>query len=101
MKFIKGSTKKGQVLLEKAEYNEGTELWQVYGRCSVQKEVAMENCRRRYAEDDGYDFRIISHNTFQFSVAWNYINRETGEEMTRIETAGNTYIIDGSRREVI
>ena len=48
-------------------------------------------------ETNGYDFHICSHNSFQFCVAWEYMNPETGEVMTRIETANNTYIVDGSR----
>lgn len=99
MNIISGATKRGQELLARARYNEGTELYHVYGNISSAKMRAMEDCKRWYRETNGRNFRIISHNTFQFSVAWEYDNPETGELMTRIETANNTYIVDGSRKE--
>lgn len=97
MKIINGATKTGQKLLRKACKFEGTDLDDVYGRYSSAKANAMRDCRNWCAEDNGYNFRIISHNTSSFSVAWNYTNEKTGEEMTRIETSCHTYIIDGSR----
>ena len=97
--IINGATKKGQNLLERARNWEGTELWHVYGSVSRAKCEAMEKCKKWCDETGGYDFHICSHNGFRFSVAWNYVNPETGEVMTRIETADSTYIIDGSRAE--
>lgn len=97
---IKGSTKRGQELLARAKNWEGTELWHVYGSMSSAKCEAMEWCKKKCEEMKGYDFHICSHNSHRFSVAWNYVNEETGEVMTRIETADNTYVIDGSRKEV-
>lgn len=94
---ISGATKKGKALLARAQYNEGTELYHVYGSISAAKMKAMERCKARCASDHGTNFHIISHNSFQFSVAWEYMNAETGELMTRIETAQNAYIVDGSR----
>lgn len=99
MAIIKGSTKRGQALLARANHFEGTDLFDVYGRYSSAKASAMRDCRRWCEETNGYNFRIISHNTFGFSVAWNYNIPETGEVMTRIETPSSTYIIDGSRRK--
>ncbi len=98
-KIIKGSTKMGQTLLARASRFEGTDLSDVYGRWSSAKASAMRDCRAWCDELNGYNFRIISHNGWGFSVAWNYTNRETGEVMTRIETPSCTYIIDGSRRK--
>lgn len=101
MTVIKGSTKRGQQLLARANHFEGTDLSDVYGRYSSAKASALRDCRRWCEETNGYDFRydfrIVSHNTFGFSVAWRYNNPETGEVMTRIETSSGTYIIDGSR----
>ena len=98
-KIIKGSTKFGQNLLARASRFEGTDLSDVYGSWSSAKASAMRDCRAWCEETKGYDFRIISHNTFGFSVAWRYDNPDTGETMTRIETPSGTYIIDGSRRK--
>ena len=99
MNIISGATKRGQSLLARARSNKGTELYHIYGNVSSAKMKAMEDCKRWYRETNGRNFRIISHNIFQFSVAWEYDNPETGELMTRIETASNTYIVDGSRKE--
>ena len=98
MAIINGSTKRGQALLAKAARNEGTELRQIYGRWSDEKEEAMRDCKKEYVEDKGEDFRIISHCRDNFSVAWEYTNVDTGEIMTKIKTYSNTYIIDGSRK---
>lgn len=42
-------------------------------------------------EAHAHGFHICSHNTFQYSVAWDGIYN--GEEATFIETASNSYII--------
>lgn len=97
MKVISGATKTGQALLKRASHYEGTDLDDVYGRYSSAKASAMRDCKEWCRADDGYNFHIVSHNTSNFSVAWNYVNKETGEIMTRIETSCHTYIIDGSR----
>jgi hypothetical protein len=97
--IIKGSTKRGQALLARANHFEGTDLSDVYGRWSSAKASAMRNCRAWCEGTNGYNFHICSHNGWGFSVAWNYTNTETGEIMTRIETSSGTYIIDGSRRK--
>lgn len=98
MAVINGATKRGQELLARANANQGTELRQIYGKWSNKKEDAMRECKREYREDDGYNFRIISHCRDYFSVAWNYNNKDTGEVMTKIKTASNTYVIDGTRK---
>ena len=95
MKIISGASKTGQRLLAGAKKNQGTELREVYGRWSNAKETAMRNCKREYLEDDGYNFRITGHNCDRFTVAWEYVNKETGEVLTKIKTGENTYIIDG------
>lgn len=100
--IIKGSTKRGQELINRAHYNEGRDLHQVYGTVSSAKTRAYEDCLRWYLESINHDnFRIISHNTFQFSVAWEcdweYTDPKTGEvtiePATRIETANSTYVV--------
>ena len=99
MTVIKGSTKRGQALLARANHFEGTDLSDVYGRYSSAKASAMRDCREWCERQNGYNFHICSHTAQAFSVAWNHTNEETGEIMTRIETSCNTYIIDGSRRK--
>lgn len=97
MKIINGATKTGQRLLARANVFQGTELDDVYGRYSSAKASAMRDCKEWCKQDNGYNFHIISHCSNFFSVAWNYNEPNTGEIMTRIETASNTYIVDGTR----
>ena len=87
MTIIKATTKKGQTMLASAKNHEGSFLWQVYGKASQAKQNAWEWCYNRFVDEGGRNFRIISHNTFSFSVAW-----ET-DKGTRIETANNSYLI--------
>lgn len=54
------------------------ELWQCYGRCSNAKYKAMEYCKRLQHEKRGYDGRITSFNTFQFSYAFQFVEPDTG-----------------------
>lgn len=101
MTIVKGSTKRGQSLLASARYNEGTELSDVYDNYSANKGRAIRECRDWCNEANGDNFRIISHNSNVFSVAWEqmyeYTNPKTGEVtqeyVTRIETARHTYIV--------
>lgn len=96
-KVISGTTKKGQSLLGMARRYDGETLQDVYGRYSAAKARAYQDCKRWCEEDNGQDFHICSHNCNFFTVAWTFTHPETGEIMTRIETASNTYVVDGSR----
>ena len=96
-KIINGATKRGQELLARARRYEGYYLDDVYGRFSSAKARAWRDCLAWCEADNGSNFHIISHNDQNFSVAWEYTNKETVELMTRIETSTHTYIIDGTR----
>lgn len=87
MTTIKANTKKGEIMLNRANNNEGVELYQIYSSYSTAKAKALEYCKALCYKENGYNFRIISHNSQTFSVAW-----ET-EKGTRIETAYNSYLI--------
>lgn len=87
MTIIKSSTKRGSEMLNKARNNEGFSLWVIYNFCSPAKHRAWQWCLDQCHKENGRNFRIISHNTFSFSVAW-----ET-DEGTRIETSKNSYLI--------
>ena len=45
-------------------------------------------------DDYGYDFRIISYNTFQFTCGWLFEDPQTAVAMLRVETANNSYIME-------
>ncbi len=84
-------------MLRNAMYNnEGFRLHDVYNTVSRAKQNAWEHCFSLFCREEGAtDFRIISHNTFAFSVAWLIVSAETGEILgARIETANNSYFIE-------
>ena len=92
MREFKASTKGGQNILRKAEYNEGYFLSQVYSTFSKQKENAWNWCEHEYLTSDSHsNFHICSHNIFGFSVAW--FCRINEENCLRYETKDNTYIV--------
>ena len=95
MTTIKANTKKAEQMLKRANYNEGYTLRDVYGNYSIAKENAYNRCLSECAKDNGYNFRIVSHNSFSFSVAWDVINPKTGEIIgVRIETPQNSYYVE-------
>lgn len=55
-----------------------TDLDDVYGNYSTAKYNAYEYCINLFRELNGWDFKIISHNTFSFSVGFYFISKETG-----------------------
>ena len=55
-----------------------TELWEVYGTHSRAKDEAMQYCRELQYNMNGFDGRICSANTFQFTYAFQYVN-ESGK----------------------
>lgn len=93
MVTVKSSTKKGLGFIQSHRRADARTLREVYGRWSSAKERAYEECLGWCRETDGEDFRIISANTYGFSVAWYYTDKETGERVLRVETPTNTYIV--------
>lgn len=85
MTTINRGTKKADSMINRARYNEGFFLSDVYGRYSTEKERAWRDCMKWYLMEGGSNFRIISHNTFGFSVAWDV------PDGVRIETPQNSY----------
>lgn len=87
MTTIKATTKRGKALIENASYYQGYYLHDVYDNYSHAKERAWDYCHELCKKENGYNFHIISHNTFSFSVAW------YTEKGVRIETSCNSYLI--------
>lgn len=87
MTIINANTKKGADFIAKASRNEGTELYNIYGRFSKEKAEAMEHCKELCKKENGANFRIISHSLHCFSVAWDVADG------VRIETAYNSYFV--------
>lgn len=57
---------------------EHSELWQVYGKYSDEKENAHKYCMWLMKQLGGWRGRIISANTFIFTFGFEFINPETG-----------------------
>lgn len=87
MKTINANTKAAARFIN--AYNRSTdyELRHVYGRYSWEKEHADFNCRRQMVDEGGHGYKIISFDTFGFSVAW-----ETAEGL-RVETPQSSYLV--------
>lgn len=84
-------TKLQRGFLESHNRSTATELADVYGRPSMAKREAFANCVRLFNIMNGTAFRILSANTFQFTVAWFYVDPDTGAARMHVETAKNTY----------
>lgn len=89
-------TQTGKKLIYKAAYNEGSELYHVYGSFSSKKAEAFDDCKKKCEAEAGDNFRIISHNTNFFSVAWEF--EYEGSLATHIITPANDYVV--KREEV-
>lgn len=87
MLTIKGTTKKGQNMIESAKHFEGYTLDDVYTSYSFAKRNAFTDCVHMAQAENGRNFHICSHNTFGFSVAWEV------ENGMRIETPKSSYLI--------
>lgn len=56
----------------------GRTLEDVYKSHSVAKQNAYDYCKRLQEKYNGYDFRIISANTFIFTAGFKFVDVETG-----------------------
>lgn len=91
MKILKASTKAGYRWIVAAKKNEGSKLSDIYGSYSVNKEEAINWCLNQYnSTENSENFRIISHNSNFFTIAWNEYGKEP---KLHIETGRNSYII--------
>lgn len=90
-KYLKASTKTGSRWILAAKNNEGVKLSDIYDRYSAKKREAWEKCCQKYLNNIySENFRIISHNSNFFTVAWNEYGKEP---KLHIETGRNSYII--------
>ena len=87
MKTINNNTKQAERYINAYNRSDIYSLNQAYGKPSTEKTRADYSCRMMMQEEGGHGYKIISYNTFQFSVAW-----ISGNSL-RIETAANSFII--------
>lgn len=60
-------------------FSDDVELRDVYGRYSDAKRKAYKRCRELFESVGGECFNIVSANTFQFTVGFEFEDRETGD----------------------
>ena len=95
MEILKGSTTKGQNIIARYNRYEGVDLDDVYGRYSSAKSRAWRECYDWYvADNESTNFHICSHSDQSFSVGWEYVDKETGHRIIRVETSRYTYRVD-------
>ena len=87
MKTINNNTKQAQHFINAYNSSDIFSLREAYANPSTAKTRADYNCRMMMQSEGGHGYKIISYNTFQFSVAW-----ISGNSL-RIETACNSFVI--------
>ena len=87
MKTLKNNSKKAQAYINAYNRSDIYSLNKAYGKPSAEKTRADYSCRMMMQQEGGHGYKIISYNTFQFSVAW------IAGNALRIETAHNSFII--------
>ena len=87
MKTLNNNTKQAQHFINAYNRSDIFNLREAYANPSDEKARADYNCRMMMQEEGGHGYKIISYNTFQFSVAW-----ISGNSL-RIETACNSFEI--------
>ena len=92
MREYNASTKRGQQLISMGGKCFWSSLDRIYTRWSEQKQKASERCFEEYASDmNSHDFGIGNANTFCFTCSW--LTVKDGEEIMRIETKDNSYLV--------
>ena len=87
MKTINNNTKQAERYINAYNRSSMCDLQDAYANPSTEKTRADYNCRMMMQSEGGHGYKIISYNTFQFSVAW-----ISGNSL-RIETACNSFVI--------
>ena len=87
MKTINNNTKHAKHYINAYNRSEIYNIYQAYEKPSTAKTRADYECRMMMQSEGGHGYKIISYNTFQFSVAW------IAGDALRIETACNSFVI--------
>ena len=87
MKTINNNTKQAERYINAYNRSSMYDLQDAYANPSTEKTRADYSCRMMMQEEGGHGYKIISYNTFQFSVAW------IAGDALRIETACNSFVI--------
>ena len=87
MKTLNNNTKKAQAFIYAYNRSSIFDLYEAYSNPSTAKTRADYNCRMMMQSEGGHGYKIISYNTFQFSVAW------IAGDALRVETFANSFEI--------
>ena len=87
METIKPTTKIGRRYLDMYTRANCVTLYQAYKTPSTDKTRADYQCRQQMAKENGHGYKVISFNTFHFSVAW-----RTAQGL-RIETPARSILV--------
>ena len=87
MKTLNNNTKQAKHFINAYNRSSIFTLREAYANPSTAKTNADYSCRMMMQSEGGHGYKIISYNTFQFSVAW------IAGDALRIETACNSFII--------
>ena len=87
MKTLNNNTKKARAFINAYNRSDIFSIREAYANPSTAKTNADYSCRMMMQSEGGHGYKIISYNTFQFSVAW-----ISGNSL-RIETACNSFVI--------
>lgn len=92
MKTIKGKAR--ERFVNAYAWSCKASLFDCYDKPSQAKVEAENECMNKMYAEHGYDFRILSYNTFAFTCGWVMEDPETGVIMLRVETPENSYIME-------
>ena len=87
MKSIKNTTKQAERYINAYNRSDIYSLNQAYRKPSTRKTRADYNCRMMMESEGGHGYKIISHSSDFFSVAW------IAGNALRVETACNSFVI--------
>ena len=80
--MIEVTTKSGREMMlyhyEQWQMSNATHLWDVYDKFSRNKVRAMDYCEELVYKFHGRDLRILSHNSYTFTVGFEFPHPETG-----------------------
>ena len=85
-------TQRERYMVENYFNSNKTELSQCYRKYSPNKRQAYGYCRHLMSEDNGFRFRIISHNSFNFICAYLFI-KNYSDMYLKYFTSSRTYLI--------
>lgn len=92
MREYNASSYKGKQIMERASHYDGYRLSDIYGKYSVDKEIAYDWCYTEYLETENHEsFSICSHNIAGFTCSW--VGTKDEEDILRYETKDNSYLI--------